>query len=252
MTNEIPVFFHPTTVLIVDDDPGYLDLLQLALGNRFSIEIFTSGQEALYYIEQQQQITTVTQEFLATPDKMGGVPIWHTIHNERRFDVISSIIIDYAMPGMDGVAFCEKIKNFPLKKLMLTGEAGDGLAVEAFNKGLISQFIRKQQPQLTNTIIENLNELEQNHFNEKTQEILKYIAPSFQELLTNSSFINFFKIFCTKNKVTEYYPWTEADTWVLLSHKKVLGWLVVKKEPNSLFYEAQAVGEKAAENVISD
>jgi CheY-like chemotaxis protein len=72
--------------------------------------------------------------------------IYKVIYNPRRYEEISTVIVDYDMPSMKGLEFCEKLQNPYIRKILYTGVAGEGLAIEAFNKGLIDGYIRKGDP----------------------------------------------------------------------------------------------------------
>ncbi len=75
------------------------------------------------------------------------IPAIHReIYNSKRFLENTVLVIDYAMPVMHGMEVCKELSHLPIKKLMLTGEADDKLAVQAFNQKLINKFIRKGGP----------------------------------------------------------------------------------------------------------
>jgi CheY-like chemotaxis protein len=56
---------------------------------------------------------------------------------------VSVIVCDYAMPGMDGLAFFEQLADPLVRRVMLTALCDEHQAVQAFNRGLIHQFVRK-------------------------------------------------------------------------------------------------------------
>ena len=47
------------------------------------------------------------------------------------------------MPEMNGLEICKILKGYPFKFILITGEATSEKAIEAFNSGLIHQFIPK-------------------------------------------------------------------------------------------------------------
>jgi DNA-binding NtrC family response regulator len=101
------------TVLLVDDEPNFLDGLQRALRKEpYLLLTATSAEIAL--------------ELLRT----------------RAVDLVVS---DYEMPGMHGTAFLAQVQQeFPeIMLFMLTGKATPEIAVQAINDGAISHFFTK-------------------------------------------------------------------------------------------------------------
>ena len=49
------------------------------------------------------------------------------------------------MPPMKGIDLCRELAGYPVKKIMLTGEANEKFAVGAFNEGTIDGFLSKKE-----------------------------------------------------------------------------------------------------------
>jgi response regulator RpfG family c-di-GMP phosphodiesterase len=100
-------------ILFVDDELNVLESIARQLRKRFTIKTANSGQEALQVLK-----------------------------DEGPFAVIVS---DMRMPGMDGVQLLSTVKDlYPdTVRLMLTGNADQGTAIEAVNKGQIFKFLNK-------------------------------------------------------------------------------------------------------------
>ncbi len=155
MQSCLPFFYHPTTVLLVDDDRNYLNQLQSLLSRNPAKYISdTNPRKALEIVENNLGIYASThgcfnyleEEELETYRMAVNVlEIHKMIYDPTRFDQISTIVIDYNMPGMNGLEFCKKIQHTPIRKILLTGETDEMLAIDAFNKGLIDAYIRKHQ-----------------------------------------------------------------------------------------------------------
>ena len=86
----------------------------------------------------------------------------------ERFSHLSVIIIDYAMPAMSGLDVCRSIKDLPVKKILLTGMAGDSTAVDAFNEGLIDFFLVKQDARLSERLPVEVDRLQREYFAQRT------------------------------------------------------------------------------------
>jgi CheY-like chemotaxis protein len=101
------------SVLIVDDNQGFLELIVLYLGNaKYKMEIFTarSAAEALALLK------------------------------EKRFDIIVS---DYLMPEMNGLEFFQEArKDYKIPFILLTGTDNQEIILKAINLG-VDGYIQK-------------------------------------------------------------------------------------------------------------
>jgi CheY-like chemotaxis protein len=58
------------------------------------------------------------------------------------------------MPGMDGLQALGELAEWPGSRILLTGQADEQVAVRAFNRGLIDQFIAKQTPDISRRLVD--------------------------------------------------------------------------------------------------
>ena len=156
----LPVYLHPTLAVFVDDSPSFLESLTFQLGQRLQHMAFQDPVKALAWLRQSWHQHSMRDE--ADPLRIGFEEegailerrqisifldrIYSIVTDKRRFSLPSVVVVDYAMPQMNGVEFCNEIKGLPIKKILLTGQADDKVAVEAFNRGLIDCFVRKSDP----------------------------------------------------------------------------------------------------------
>jgi two-component system response regulator HupR/HoxA len=99
-------------ILIVDDEPGILESLELTLGADYRVFTASSGEEGLAVLEREK---------------------------------IALIITDQVLPSMSGVEFLERaIERQPdAIRMMLTGYADIGSLARAVNEGRIYRYIAK-------------------------------------------------------------------------------------------------------------
>jgi CheY-like chemotaxis protein len=71
----------------------------------------------------------------------------------ERYALARVCVVDYSMPSMDGLQALSELVDWPGSKVLLTGQADEQIAVRAFNRGLIDQFIPKQSPDIARTLI---------------------------------------------------------------------------------------------------
>lgn len=103
-------------ILLVDDEPNLLSALERALRNQFKFETATSGAAGLDALQKWQDYSVV--------------------------------VSDMRMPGMNGVEFLSRCRESApdIVRIMLTGNADQGTAIEAINQGQIFSFINKPCP----------------------------------------------------------------------------------------------------------
>ncbi len=183
MIRTLPAYFHPTTLLFVDDDKHLIDSMQGALQNVFNIQKFSSGSDAFAFIERHQKdpktqpaierIIQYTEDFVIEEKRPAIVnlsALMTHLLNPKRFETISVTIVDFAMPYMTGVEFLEKINHFDSKKIMFTGEAFNIEGLNLFNFNIIDRICRKSEPARVMTAI--FEDMQLRYFQEHNQVLL--------------------------------------------------------------------------------
>jgi len=113
-----------TTVLLVDDEPDFVQVLSHRLESRdLSVETATSGEEAL---------------------------------EKAREHVFDAIVLDMAMPGLSGVETLKALReiNPDLQVIVLTGRATLAQAVEAMKAGALDLMEKPAEMDELVTLIE--------------------------------------------------------------------------------------------------
>lgn len=207
-----PIFF-PTKVAIIDDDPDYLEQVGLLVNDDVVCDFFTSPSKALKalqgYEENNDRFTKqYTQQWGVNPASAASG--WDAnnphqfVYDDRRFDRFSVIVIDYAMPEMSGLDLCKQLHDPWIKKILITGKADSNVAVQAFNQGLIDQFIRKEEGDADIRLNAAIDNLSHQYFTEictPKNDVLLREAP----YLFEDSFVAWFKHLCQAHDIAEYY-----------------------------------------------
>jgi CheY-like chemotaxis protein len=247
MKNAIACCQFPTTVLFLDDKSRFLESLVLNLEENFPYKIFTSPNDALHFLAHENNITKIRHKWLAGidseeqelseayPHLMVGIniaDIYKEIYLQDRFSEVSVIVVDYAMPGMNGIEFARKIKNVEpaVKIFMITGEADDGLAIKAFNEGVIDRFLKKNAPNFYTDLNNSIAQLQQEYFHELSKNIIKSLSSNKNCCLNDPIFIEFFQNFCQQNSIVEYYLIDEMGGFLLLDNFGEHTFLITKSE----------------------
>jgi CheY-like chemotaxis protein len=161
-----PLFHRPGAVVFLDDDPDYLEMLALVLPRDWHVELFVRPVECINYLQQEPpfwEADAWNQQQLVEQWR-NGKPLIPQIMSywskySERFALTRVCVIDYSMPGMDGLQALGELVDWPGSRVLLTGQADEQVAVRAFNRGLIDQFIAKQTPDISRRLIEAVEHL---------------------------------------------------------------------------------------------
>ncbi|MGV3495137.1 MAG: response regulator, partial [Ramlibacter sp.] len=161
-----PLFHRPGTVVFLDDDPDYLEMLALVLPRHWHLRLFLRPAECIAHLLQeppfweadawnQQQLIELWRE---------GKPLIPQIlaywsRYTERYALSRVVVVDFSMPGMDGLQALAELGDWPGARVLLTGQADEQVAVRAFNRGLIDQFIPKQTPDISRRLVEAVERL---------------------------------------------------------------------------------------------
>ena len=97
----MPICFHPTTVMLVDDDKRLLEQLSLELSNYFPCEAFSDVDGAIKYFEEKRK-DFIFKARLGKNNPNLVKAIRQEIYNKDRFKEMVVSIIDYDMPNKTG------------------------------------------------------------------------------------------------------------------------------------------------------
>ena len=161
-----PLFQRPGTVVFLDDDPDYLEMLALVLPRQWHVKLFLRPHECINYLQQeppfweadawnQQQLV---EQWRAGKPLIPQVLGYWSKYTER-YALTRVCVFDYSMPAMDGLTALGELVDWPGSRVLLTGQADEQVAVRAFNRGLIDQFIAKQTPDISRRLIEAVEHL---------------------------------------------------------------------------------------------
>lgn len=213
-------FYFPTTTIIIDDETLLLESLQNNLGDDLLCKCYSNALEALADIENQSKNTLQVENFFSAHQNIHDLDAhdqgdmflkvkstyWFPIlQHKQRFSETSIAVVDYSMPSMDGFELCRRLKQLPMKKIMLTGLASKELAVQAFNEKIIDSFILKQEDDFINKLKSEIETLTDEYFQAKTLPLK--LAFSLQEtrFIADPEFQKIFQKIKEQKNIVEYY-----------------------------------------------
>lgn len=213
MKSKIPLYFYPTQIVFVDDNSEFLSTLSMAFGKQFNVKSFDNADIALKYInEYQREAKLIAND--EKPKLQGDSDAWVkrvlTHQNIKRFDEqkireVSVLVVDYSMPTINGIEFCEKIKNSSIKKILLTGYATPNEAVRAFNNSTIHYYLKKNDENMLQELEDAINQLQHAYFNELSSSLKAEAIDSETPFFADPQLANYFESTCDSLGVTEYY-----------------------------------------------
>jgi CheY-like chemotaxis protein len=161
-----PLFHRPGTVVFLDDDPDYLEMLALVLPRSWHVKLFLRPQHCINYLQQEPpfwEADAWTQQQLVEEWREGKALIPQVLaywsKYTERYSLTRVCVFDYSMPEMDGLTALGELVDWPGSRVLLTGQADEQVAVRAFNRGLIDQFLAKQTPDISRRLIESVEHL---------------------------------------------------------------------------------------------
>jgi len=212
----LPIFYHTSTLITVDDDDLILKSLALLFKNRFMVMPFHQPKECIKFFDSYRSPlskTTLLQS--CTEHEQYDSPYrsfinfdmtqLHLENNKHeRKNEISVMIVDYNMPGMNGIELCKILRTIPVKKILLTGEASLNEAVAAFNDKVIDCFIRKDSPSLAHQIQHYVKNLSLQYYREQTNALCSHLEANGMIPLSDPIFAQHFSEWCASESIQEY------------------------------------------------
>jgi CheY-like chemotaxis protein len=146
-----PLCHRPAGVAFIDDEPDYLRSIAMLQPDAQYTRYFLSPRECIAHFKKdidRQNADLWEQQCLINKWNQGAgligliLEYWKTAH--ERYDFMQILLVDFAMPAMNGLELLSHIAEWQGSRVLLTGHATEHLAVDAFNSGGIDQYIPKQ------------------------------------------------------------------------------------------------------------
>ncbi len=223
----IPLLFYPTSVLVLDDNEGFLNSFSLRLPDNIPYCLVAQPSEALKLLQNSEEQKILEPEdiishFYDSPSSKepkstlevdyGKFSI--SLTNPKRFNKFSCAIVDYTMPEMNGLDLLKQIYDTSIEKIMLTGTVDEKQALEALNQDIVSICYWKESTNVYSILSDRLQELQRIYFLNLSAKFSGLIE-HYDEIFCNKAFASHFKEFCQKNSVIEHYV-KDADGSLLL------------------------------------
>ena len=172
------LYRRPGGVVFLDDDPDYLEMLGEVMPPDWYVRLFLRPIACIDLLHQEtasRETDAWTQQEIVNRWREGALLIPQILQYWRedgaaRFALTQVAVVDYAMPAMSGLRVLSELTSWSGSRILLTGRADEQLAVSAFNRGLINQFIPKQSSDIRLRLTTAIKDL-RDHPDERHQQI---------------------------------------------------------------------------------
>ncbi|MFM2041872.1 MAG: hypothetical protein RLY86_448 [Pseudomonadota bacterium] len=224
MVDVLNPFSHPTTVVAVDDDPTFLEGLSFQMARYQPCQSFTDPRVALAEIRANLARTRVADTLVVPipPEELNEISAAlddsalrlrssHMVDiagDSRRAEEVSTVLVDYDMPVMDGLSFCRALRDVPVQKILLTGKADANTAVAAFNEGLIQHFLFKSDQDIHSALRSALVAAQTRYFQYRTQTIRQLLDPD-RRMFADPALARHVRAVMDEHRIIEHYTLTD-------------------------------------------
>ena len=221
-------YFHPTTLLVLDDDPYYVESFKFHFGDQFPCVSYTQPERAIEHIlSQAGQVPTFDAIGASLSPTLGGSKegcsnatghVLGMVGDSNRFRRVSVLVVDYDMPAMTGVQVCRALHHLPVRKLLLTGKAGVDTAISAFNEGVIDTFLTKHDPEIEKTLPRQVLRLQDEFFKSTTDGLAAHLGGGDIPFLTDEAVIDAIESLIKSRNIVEHYLTAKPCGSLLVDH----------------------------------
>lgn len=150
------LYRRPGAVVFLDDDPDYLEMLAEVMPQDWLVRLLMRPVACIEMLlaeapARQADLWRLQEIVHRWHEGLALIPqILHYWREDgtARFARTQVCVVDYSMPSMSGLRVLSELTPWSGSRILLTGRADEQLAVSAFNRGLIEQFIPKQSPDI--------------------------------------------------------------------------------------------------------
>lgn len=227
----MPLFFYSTTLVWVDDDGFFVKVVAGAFRQDYRVKIFLSPNSFLKFFEEYHA-TTDNLSFLQRNNGADDYDVYHRLpvdidfqtiidlyHNKGRINDISAIIVDFKMPKLTGLELMKQILPSAIKRILLTGEAENELAIAAFNDNIIDRFVHKGDASFAADLRLYVKQMAMQYFCALTKPLLAHLEVEHRLPQSDPVFIDFFDKWACLNNIVEYFVFDKSGSMLVADQK---------------------------------
>lgn len=262
--HQFPLIYHPTNVLFLDDEKIYLDRITQSLDDRIAYLKMTDPNAAFDYLKKRCYQPDEFSAMMTDPnvEQYSGSESTKTfdvdfskwlsqLDSADRFQKVTVMFVDQVMAKMQGLKFCEKVRdaNLPVKLILLTGNTEEDAVIRAFNEGLIDYYLPKNDPDLSKKISEQAMRYSWEQFIDLSQPLIGFTCSSLKPL-NEKGFWHFFDSLLKGRHCHEFYLLDNEGSFLLLNDAGKGSLLKIHQEEDFRSYYELAEDSNAAGDIL--
>lgn len=217
MTISLPVYQHPTSVVLVDDSASFVASVEYQISPNLAVKSFLDPHEALGWLGGQYHsddgkllpirigYDEQTFSFERRTIALDVDQIYRIVLDAERFNTAAVVVVDYAMSAINGLDFCRALRGLPCKKILFTGEANEMIAVEAFNQGLIDRYLKKSDPSAMERLEYEIATLQKEYFIERSGTLKDLLVQHTYSFVSDESIVKLVDSLIAQHGFVEYF-----------------------------------------------
>jgi len=225
LSSELALCYYPTKVALVDDNAQFLNALSDRIGKNFNLCSFDDPRDGLSFANQSPNHLEKYHSDDEAHDEFENM-VTNTlnkpgiIRNEsERFNELSVVIVDYHMPHLNGLEFCQQLQNPNLKKILLTSRISDVEVIQAFNEGLINYYVFKNNYNMVDELNQAIGKLQHDYFCDLSRILKSRAVEGGKAIFSDPILSRHFSEVCKKLDVCEYYFVAHPSRYILRTRK---------------------------------
>lgn len=211
-----PPWYHPTSLIAVDDEQGLLMGLEMALGEGFrfvACETVGKAREALKIGAR-------------AAGEDGALPVFGNPLDGERFSRAAVMLVDYGLSGMTGLDLVREFDGHPARRILYSGMSDVDCVEKALRDGVLDRFIAKHDPNFLERLEGAVEELAWAFFIERGREVLS--APV--ELLSSPGVARLLADLRDRFGCVEHYLFRDFSGFLLLDEEGETYRLTVRRD----------------------
>lgn len=263
MLSSLPVYQHPSLTVLVDDSDSFLHSLSFQLDPALASCAFADARHALDWLRQHARLPVCDGIALAPsidsaerPLDQAGIAfdvdqIFRIVLRPERFQVPTVVVVDYSMPQMNGLEFCQALASLPVRKILFTGAADEKIAVRAFNQGLIDRYIKKSDADALERLEQDIHELQTGYFAAQTAPLRDLLALNGYDFLFDPAFARCARALAARWGAVEHYLYPHPTGLLMIDGDGQARLLVVETDASLQAHIEVARDNKAPPSFVA-
>jgi len=250
----MPICFHPTTAMLVDDDADFIKFVSLNLTNELPVLSFTNPDAAISYMESPNKHSIFR-------DRWSGdfSSVRNEIYNENRFKEIMTSVIDYEMPNKNGF---DLMKTMGLPSgmafhsyILLTGKPASEFDEKLAELDEAKSFISKSDPNYLNKLLKRIKDKSASIAQWCSYDIARSLSLDPSEktnFLFDGNFLPILNKYIDEQDICEMYLFDKQGSFLFLDKNANPSWLFVRNELGVKNTIQLATQHQAPQRIVED